>query len=101
MNANPPVKDRINSMNAMFCNGNGDRRYKVNVAPLPGPTVDCLEQQVWIKTGEPDKKSDNDHPQRWRRLLHCEAIPNRSTCILYFTGHDILMANNDITYVPP
>jgi hypothetical protein len=21
--ANPPVKDRINSMNAMFCNGNG------------------------------------------------------------------------------
>jgi hypothetical protein len=33
--ANPPVKDRINSMNAMFCNGNGERRYKVNVARCP------------------------------------------------------------------
>ncbi|MNE15926.1 Terminase-like family protein [compost metagenome] len=27
--ANPPVKDRINSMNAMFCNANGERRYRV------------------------------------------------------------------------
>ncbi|MCL7679650.1 terminase, partial [Klebsiella pneumoniae] len=57
----PPVKDRINSMNAMFCNGNGDRRYKVNVARCP-VYADCLEQQVWDKNGEPDKKSDNDHP---------------------------------------
>jgi hypothetical protein len=47
-------------MNAMFCNGNGDRRYKVNVA-LPG-LCRLLEQQVWDKNGEPDKKSDNDHP---------------------------------------
>jgi hypothetical protein len=30
-----PVKDRINSMNAMFCNGNGERRYKVNVKRCP------------------------------------------------------------------
>lgn len=59
--ANPPVKDRINSMNAMFCNGNGDRRYKVNVARCP-VYADCTEQQVWDKNGEPDKKSDNDHP---------------------------------------
>jgi hypothetical protein len=33
--ANPPVKDRINSVNAMFCNGNGERRYKVNVTRCP------------------------------------------------------------------
>ncbi len=26
--SNPPVKDRVNSMNAMFCNGNGERRYR-------------------------------------------------------------------------
>src|SRR5690606_4261975 len=25
--ANPPVKDRINAMNAMFCNAEGRRRY--------------------------------------------------------------------------
>ncbi|MBF4187683.1 terminase [Serratia ureilytica] len=61
-NANPPVKDRINAMNAMFCNANDERRYKVNVARCPVYT-ECLEQQVWDeKTGEPDKKSDNDHP---------------------------------------
>ncbi|UMB78860.1 terminase large subunit [Dickeya fangzhongdai] len=60
--SNPPVKDRINSMNAMFCNGKGERRYKVNVKRCPVYT-ESLEQQVWDeKTGEPDKKSDNDHP---------------------------------------
>ncbi|WP_413724661.1 terminase large subunit domain-containing protein [Sodalis sp. RH16] len=59
--ANPPVKDRVNSMNAMFCNGNGERRYLVNTRRCPTYT-DCLEQQIWDKNGEPDKKSDNDHP---------------------------------------
>lgn len=59
--SNPPVKDRINSMNAMFCNGNGERRYKVNVKRCPVYT-ESLEQQVWGENGEPDKKADNDHP---------------------------------------
>ncbi|HBU7648392.1 TPA: terminase family protein [Klebsiella pneumoniae] len=59
--SNPPVKDRINSMNAMFCNGNGERRYKVNVKRCPVYT-ESLEQQVWGDNGEPDKKADNDHP---------------------------------------
>jgi len=58
--ANPPVKDRINSMNAMFCNAAGERRYKIN--PDLCPTyADCLEQQVWADNGEPDKDSGNDH----------------------------------------
>lgn len=59
--ANPPVKDRINSMNAMFCNGNGERRYLVNVQRCPVYT-ESLEQQVWAPSGEPDKSADNDHP---------------------------------------
>ncbi|MCR4457583.1 terminase large subunit [Pseudescherichia sp. L3] len=59
--ANPPVKDRINSMNAMFCNALGERRYLVNVQRCPVYT-ESLEQQVWDKNGEPDKKADNDHP---------------------------------------
>lgn len=58
---NPPVKDRINSMNAMFCNALGERRYLVNVQRCPVYT-ESLEQQVWDKNGEPDKKADNDHP---------------------------------------
>lgn len=58
--ANPPVKDRINSMNAMFCNAQGERRYLVN-ADLCPTYADCLEQQVWADNGEPDKASGNDH----------------------------------------
>lgn len=60
-NANPPVKDRINAMNAMFCNAEGERRYKVNKDKCPIYS-ECLQQQVWAENGEPDKKSDNDHP---------------------------------------
>ncbi|GDM23455.1 hypothetical protein BvCmsNSNP023_01450 [Escherichia coli] len=59
--SNPPVKDRVNSMNAMFCNANGERRYKVNVKRCP-VYAESLEQQVWDDKGEPDKKSGNDHP---------------------------------------
>ncbi|GAA4652071.1 terminase family protein [Kistimonas scapharcae] len=59
--SNPPVKDRINAMNAMFCNAGGERRYLVNTDRCPTYT-ECLEQQVWAANGEPDKSADNDHP---------------------------------------
>lgn len=59
--ANPPVKDRINSMNAMFSNAQGERRYRVNADKCP-TYADCLEQQIWAANGEPDKSQDNDHP---------------------------------------
>jgi len=58
--ANPPVKDRINSMNAMFCNADGERRYRVNAEKCP-TYADCLEQQAWGKNGEPDKTAGTDH----------------------------------------
>ncbi|MBF8732814.1 terminase [Pseudomonas guariconensis] len=58
--ANPPVKDRINAMNAMFCNSAGERRYRVNTDLCP-TYADCLEQQIWAPTGEPDKSQGNDH----------------------------------------
>lgn len=59
--ANPPVKDRINAMNGMFCNANGERRYLVN--PDLCPTyADALEQQPWAANGEPDKTTGHDHP---------------------------------------
>lgn len=59
--ANPPVKDRINAMNAMFCNAQGERRYRVNASRCP-TYADCLEQQVWAASGEPDKSQGTDHP---------------------------------------
>jgi hypothetical protein len=41
--SNPPVKDRINAMNAMFCNAQGERRYLVNAEACP-TYADHLEQ---------------------------------------------------------
>lgn len=41
--ANPPVKDRINAMNAAFCNANNERRYLVNAQGCP-TFADHLEQ---------------------------------------------------------
>lgn len=58
--ANPPVKDRINSMNAMFCNANNERRYLVNAERCPSYS-DALQQQPWGKNGEPDKTTGHDH----------------------------------------
>ncbi|KES23089.1 terminase large subunit domain-containing protein [Pseudomonas sp. AAC] len=58
--ANPPVKDRVNAMNAMFLNAAGERRYLVNEDRCP-TYADCLEQQVWAENGEPDKSQGADH----------------------------------------
>ena len=58
--ANPRVRDRVVSMNAMFCNANGERRYKVNTKTCPEYTL-ALEQQAYNSAGEPDKTSGNDH----------------------------------------
>ena len=58
--ANPPVKDRINAMNGMFCNAEGERRYLVNADMCP-TYADCLEQQAWAANGEPDKSTGHDH----------------------------------------
>lgn len=58
--SNPPVKDRINSMNGMFCNAMGQRRYLVNHHKCPTYTA-SLEQQAWAENGEPDKTTGHDH----------------------------------------
>jgi PBSX family phage terminase large subunit len=59
---NPPVKDRVNAMNAMLCNNNGERRYLINTKICKEYTR-CLEQQVYDASGQPDKsaKSNVDH----------------------------------------
>jgi hypothetical protein len=60
-NRNPLIKDRIQSMNAMFCNAKQERRYKVNTDKCPKYT-EALEQQVYDPFGQPDKSSGVDHP---------------------------------------
>lgn len=56
--SNPAIKDRVSSMNAMFCNSKGERRYKVNTRKCPNFT-EKLEQQVY-KNGEPEKDGTED-----------------------------------------
>jgi len=79
--ANPPVKDRINSMNAMFCNASGARRYRVNADKCP-TYADDLEQQVWADNGEPDKKQGNDHrPDAGGYFIHKEYPINKYSLV--------------------
>ena len=56
-----PVRDRINSVNAMILNAEGSRRLRVNIDACP-TLVECLEQQPYDDKGDPDKKQDLDHP---------------------------------------
>lgn len=58
---NPSVKDRINSMNAMFCNAYDERRYLINTTKCRVYTQ-SLERQIWNEKGEPDKEGGYDHP---------------------------------------
>lgn len=57
---NPYVKDRVLSMNGMFCNMNGERRYFVNTLKCPSYT-ECLEQQAYDDNSNPDKAGGFDH----------------------------------------
>jgi hypothetical protein len=54
LNDHSPVKDRVNSVNALILNAKGDRRLRVNTDLCPRLT-ECLEQQPYDKHGEPDK----------------------------------------------
>lgn len=58
--ANPRVKDRVNSVNALILNDAGVRRLRVNTDACPTFT-ECLEQQPYDENGEPDKKTGHDH----------------------------------------
>lgn len=54
INRNPGIKDRVASMNGMFCNAKGERRYKVNTVECPFYT-NSLEQQAYDANGLPEK----------------------------------------------
>ncbi len=54
--SNPLVRDRIASVNRAFENG----KLKVDTNKCPELT-ECLEQQVFLDNGTPDKKSGYDH----------------------------------------
>lgn len=57
---NPAIKDRINAVNALILNAEGERTLKVNTNKCPRFT-ETLEQQIYDDFGMPDKKSGLDH----------------------------------------
>lgn len=57
---NPAVQDRVNSVNSLIMNGEGERRLKINTHTCPKFT-EGLEQQAYDKNGQPDKSSGVDH----------------------------------------
>lgn len=57
---NPLVKDRVLAVCRMIKNGNGERRFLVNIDACP-MLVEGLEKQAYDKNGEPDKTSGLDH----------------------------------------
>ncbi|WP_256806490.1 terminase large subunit domain-containing protein [Pseudomonas kurunegalensis] len=57
--SNPAVRDRVLSVNAMFLNGEGKRRLKVNTDKCP-VTTQVLEQQAYNEQGEPNKDGTED-----------------------------------------
>lgn len=57
---NPTIADRVNAVNALILNGQGERRLKVNTHRCPHLT-DGLEQQAYDTNGMPDKSSGIDH----------------------------------------
>ena len=58
--ANPPVKDRVASVQALLENGKGEVRLEV--APHCRRLIECLELQSYDeKSGEPCKQNNHDH----------------------------------------
>nr|WP_246333254.1 phage terminase large subunit [Stenotrophomonas tumulicola] len=59
--ANPRIRARVVSVNAMLCNAKGQRRLLVNAYGCPKLT-EALEKQAYDDNGMPDKTTGFDHP---------------------------------------
>jgi len=71
---NPGVRDRVNIVNAAFCNGNGIRRLKINTN-VCRTTTKNISQQAYGKNGEPDKATGVDHTNDALGYAVCKLIP--------------------------
>lgn len=56
---NPPIRERVLSMNTLFLNGEGERNLYVNVNKCPN-FVEALEKQVYDDNGIPIKDGKED-----------------------------------------
>jgi len=57
--ANPPVRDRVNSVQRLLENGKGQIRLQIHSSATK--LIECLELQSYTEKGEPDKDAGYDH----------------------------------------
>jgi hypothetical protein len=57
--ANPPIRDRVASVQALLENGKG--QVRLQVAANCKRTIECLELQSYTEAGDPDKDAGYDH----------------------------------------
>ena len=83
--ANPPVRDRVASVQALLENGKGQIRLQVTASCKR--LIECLELQCYTDKGEPDKDAGFDHMNDalgymvWREFNPLHAGAGRSTGI--------------------
>jgi len=83
--ANPPVRDRVASVQALLENGKG--QVRLQVAASCKRTIECLELQSYTEKGEPDKDAGFDHMNDalgylvWREFNPLHAGTGRGTGI--------------------
>ena len=57
--ANPPIRDRVASVQALLENGKG--QVRLQIAANCKRTIECLELQSYTESGDPDKDAGYDH----------------------------------------
>jgi hypothetical protein len=81
--ANPPVRDRVASVQALLENGKG--QVRLQVAASCKRTIECLELQSYTEKGDPDKDAGFDHMNDalgylvWREFNPLHAGAGRGT----------------------
>jgi hypothetical protein len=81
--SNPPVRDRVSTVQAALENGKGEVRLQV--AKHCTKLIECLELQSWTEAGDPDKDAGYDHMVDalgylvWKQFSLLEMRAGRST----------------------
>mgnify|MGYP003147606072 FL=1 len=57
--SNPPIRDRVSSVQALLCNGKGETRLHIHASCRK--LIESMELQSYNDKGEPDKESGYDH----------------------------------------
>tara|TARA_R100001509_G_scaffold36738_1_gene19758 strand:- start:215 stop:1558 length:1344 start_codon:yes stop_codon:yes gene_type:complete len=57
--SNPPIRDRVSSVQALLCNGKGEVRLHIHASCRK--LIESMELQSYNEKGEPDKESGYDH----------------------------------------